>query len=276
MEKKYSVLMSVYFKDNPDWLKYSLDCMLNQTIFPDEFVIVEDGPLTNELENVIQEYYKKYKKYKKLFNIIKLEKNMGLGPALKIGVENCKNEWIARMDSDDYSPEDRIAKQFGVIENHPEIGIVGSNADEFSEEITNVLARVILPETNEEIIKFSKKRCPYRHSGIMYKKSEILRAGNYQECYLCEDYDLYARMELAGTKGYNIQEPLLYVRVSPEFYGRRGGIKYLKSMLKFKKRLYKCGFFTTKQYIVTSLAHIVVCLIPNRLRELIYKKLLRK
>ena len=259
MEKKYSVLMSVYFKDNPDWLKYSLDCMLNQTIFPDEFVIVEDGPLTNELENVIQEYYKKYKK---LFNIIKLEKNMGLGPALKIGVENCKNEWIARMDSDDYSPEDRIAKQFGVIENHPEIGIVGSNADEFSEEITNVLARVILPETNEEIIKFSKKRCPYRHSGIMYKKSEILRAGNYQECYLCEDYDLYARMELAGTKGYNIQEPLLYVRVSPEFYG--------------KKRLYKCGFFTTKQYIVTSLAHIVVCLIPNRLRELIYKKLLRK
>lgn len=273
MEKKYSVLMSVYFKDNPDWLKYSLDCMLNQTIFPDEFVIVEDGSLTNELENVIQEYYKKYKK---VFNIIKLEKNMGLGPALKIGVENCKNEWIARMDSDDYSPEDRIAKQFSVIENHPEIGIVGSNADEFSGEITNVLARVILPETNEEIVKFSKKRCPYRHSGIMYKKSEVLRAGNYQECYLCEDYDLYARMELAGTKGYNIQEPLLYVRVNPYFYGRRGGRKYLKSILKFKKRLYKCGFFTTKQYIVTSSAHIVVGLIPNKLRELIYKKFLRK
>ena len=273
MEKKYSVLMSVYFKDNPDWLKYSLDCMLNQTIFPDEFVIVEDGPLTNELENVIQEYYKKYKK---IFKIIKLEKNMGLGPALKIGVENCKNEWIARMDSDDYSPEDRIAKQFSVIGNHPEIGIVGSNANEFSGEITNVLTRVILPETNEEIVKFSKKRCPYRHSGIMYKKSEVLRAGNYQECYLCEDYDLYARMELNGVKGYNIQEPLLYVRVNPKFYDRRGGTKYLKSILKFKKRLYKCGFFTTKEYIVTCSAHIVVCLMPNKLREFIYKKLLRK
>lgn len=201
---------------------------------------------------------------------------MGLGPALKIGIENCKNEWIARMDSDDYSPEDRIAKQFGVIENHPEIGIVGSNANEFSGEITNVLARVILPEKNEEIVKYSKKRCPYRHSGIMYKKSEVLRAGNYQECYLCEDYDLYARMELNGVKGYNIQEPLLYVRVSPKFYDRRGGMKYLKSILKFKKRLYKCGFFTTKQYIVTCSAHIVVCLIPNKLRELIYKKYLRK
>ena len=258
MEKKYSVLMSVYFKDNPDWLKYSLDSMLNQTIFPDEFVIVEDGPLTNELENVIQEYYKKHKK---IFKIIKLEKNMGLGPALKIGVENCENEWIARMDSDDYSPEDRIAKQFRGIENHPELGIVGSNADEFSGEITNVLARVILPETNKEIVKFSKKRCPYRHSGIMYKKSEVLRAG---------------RKELNGVKGYNIQEPLLYVRVNPKFYDRRGGTKYLKSILKFKKRLYKCGFFTTKEYIVTCSAHIVVCLMPNKLREFIYKKLLRK
>lgn len=270
---KYSVLMSVYYKDNPEWLKYSIDCMLAQTVYPDEFVIIEDGPLSDKLNNIVDEYYKKNKK---LFNIIKLEKNIGLGPALKIGVENCKNEWIARMDSDDYSPNDRIEKQFNVIEQHPEIGIIGSNADEFSGNITNVLARVILPETNEEIIKFSKKRCPYRHSGIMYKKSEVLAAGNYQECYLCEDYDLYARMELNGVKGYNIQEPLLYVRVNPEFYGRRGGMKYLKSILKFKKSLYKCGFFTTKQYIVASSAHIVVCLMPNKLREFIYKKFLRK
>lgn len=269
---KYSVLMSVYFKDNPNWLTKSIDCMLNQTIKCDEFVIIEDGPLSMELNNVIDFY----KKYSTIFKIIKIDKNVGLGPALKLGVENCENEWIARMDSDDYSPCDRIEKQFSILRKFPDLGIIGSNAYEFCDNISNIVARVVLPETNEEIISFSKKRCPYRHSGILYKKSEILKAGNYQECYLCEDYDLYARMELNGVKGYNIQEPLLYVRVNSDFYNRRGGVKYLKSLLKFKKRLYKCNFYSFGDYIISSAAHIIVCLMPNSIRGFIYKFLLRK
>lgn len=270
---KYSVLMSIYIKDNPDWLIESIECMLRQTVKCDEFVIVEDGQLSEELNRIIDEYQKKYPE---IFNIIKLEKNRGLGLALKLGIENCKNEWIARMDSDDYSPNDRIEKQFNILKKYPDLGIIGTNANEFYGDISNVVAKVILPETNEEIISFSKRRCPYRHSGIIYKKSEVLKAGNYQECYLCEDYDLYARMELNGTKGYNVQEALLYVRVNPEFYGRRGGIKYLKSILKFKKRLYDCGFYSFKDYTISSLAHVIVCLMPNKVREFIYKKLLRK
>lgn len=270
---KYSVLMSVYKNDNPKWLTESIECMLNQTIKCDEFIIVEDGPLTNELNEVIDKYLKNYSN---LFNIVKIEKNGGLGPALKLGVENCKNEWIARMDADDYSPSDRIKKQFEIILKNKDVGIVGSNAVEFIDKIENVVARVILPETNDEIVKFSKKRCPYRHSGIIYKKSEIISAGNYQECYLCEDYDLYSRMEMNGTKGYNVQEDLLYVRVNPEFYGRRGGIKYLKSILKFKKRLLKSGFYSKKDYLISTGSHVLVCLMPNKLREFIYIKLLRK
>lgn len=270
---KYSVLMSVYTKDNPEWLIESIECMLNQTIKCDEFVIVEDGPLNDELNKIIDSYESKYPN---VFNIIKIAKNGGLGPALKLGVENCKNEWIARMDSDDYSPSNRIEKQFNIVNQYPEVGIIGSNADEFYDNIDNVVAHVVLPETNADIIKFSKRRCPYRHSGLLYKKSEIIRAGNYQECYLCEDYDLYARMEMCGSVGYNIQEPLLYVRVNPDFYGRRGGIKYLNSILQFKKRLYKNHFYSLKDYIISSGAHIVVCLMPNKLREFIYKKLLRK
>lgn len=269
----YTVLMSVYIKDNPNWLIESIECMLNQSVKCDEFVIVEDGPLTKELDKIIENYKNKYPA---LFKIIKIKKNGGLGPALKLGVESCKNEWIARMDSDDYSPMDRIAKQFEIISKYPDVGIVGSNAYEFIDNIDNIVAEVKLPETNNEIVKFSKKRCPYRHSGILYKRSNILKAGNYQECYLCEDYDLYARMELTGTIGYNVQEHLLYVRVNPEFYGRRGGIKYLSSILKFKKRLFKCGFFTFREYLVTSGAHIVVCLLPNFVRKFVYMKFLRK
>lgn len=269
---KYSVLMSIYKKDNVEWLKYAIDCMLNQTVKPAEFVIVEDGPLTKELNKAIDAYLK----VNSIFNVVKIEKNGGLGPALKLGVEKCNNEWIARMDADDYSPEDRIEKQFNVLKKYPDIGIIGSNAVEFYENIENSVSNVNLPEMPESLYKFAKRRCPFRHSGILYRKSEILRAGNYQECYLFEDYDLYARMFMQGTKGYNVQEDLLYVRVSPDFYKRRGGIKYLKSILKTKKRFYKMGFYSFKDYFISSFAHIVVCLMPNKLRDFIYRKFLRK
>lgn len=273
MQRKYSVLMSVYYKDNAKWLTESIECMLNQTIKCSEFVIVEDGELTEDLNKVIEDYKGKYPE---IFNIVKIEKNVGLGPALKIGVDSCKNEWIARMDSDDYSPPDRIEKQFEIIEKYPKVGIVGSNADEFIGSIDNVVAHVVLPETNDEIIKFSKRRCPYRHSGIIYKKDEIIKAGNYKESYLCEDYDLYARMEMNGTEGFNIQEPLLFVRVGKDFFDRRGGFKYLKSLLKFKFRLYKIGFYSIKDFIISSGAHIIICSIPNKLRRMFYEKFLRK
>lgn len=273
MQRKYSVLMSVYYKDNAEWLSNSIECMLNQTIKCDEFVIVEDGQLTKELNAIIEDYEKKYPK---VFNIVKIKKNVGLGPALKLGVEVCKNEWIARMDSDDYSPVNRVEKQFEIVDKYPNVGIVGCNADEFCGSLDNIVAHVILPETNEEIIKFSKRRCPYRHSGIIYKKSEIIKAGNYQECYLCEDYDLYARMEMNGTEGFNVQETLLFVRVNEDFYSRRGGLKYLNSLLKFKLRLYKSGFYSLKDFIISAGTHIVVCVMPNKLREIFYKKFLRK
>lgn len=269
---KYSVLMSVYKKDNTDWLKYSIDCMLNQTIRPDEFVIVEDGQLTDELNKIINNYLYS----EKIFNIVKIEKNGGLGPALKLGVEICKNEWIARMDSDDYSTNDRIEKQFNILEKYYDVGIIGSNAIEFCGNIDNIVSRVKLPEMPDEVYNFAKRRCPFRHSGILYKKSEILRAGNYQECYLFEDYDLYVRMFLNGTKGYNVQENLLYVRVSSDFYKRRGGMKYLKSVLKAKKRFYRMKFYSLKDYLIGAFTHIIVCLMPNSFRNFVYKKFLRK
>ena len=269
---KYSVLMSVYKNDNVDLLKDAINCMLDQSVKPDEFVIVEDGPLTEELNKTINDYSTS----NKIFNIVKIQKNGGLGPALKLGVEKCRNEWIARMDSDDYSPNDRIEKQFNMLEKYPDVGIIGSNAIEFYDNINNIASRVNLSEKPDEVFSFAKRRCPFRHSGILYKKSEILRAGNYQECYLFEDYDLYTRMLLKGTKGYNVQEYLLYVRVNPDFYKRRGGIKYLKSVLKAKRRFYKIGFYSLKDYIISSFAHILVCLMPNSFRNFVYKKFLRK
>lgn len=270
---KYSVLMSVYYKEKPEWLEYSIDSMLKQTIFPDEFVIVKDGPLTPELEKVINDFEKKHPK---LFNIITIEKNGGLGPALQRGILECKNEFIARMDSDDYSKPNRIEKEFAIFEKHPELGLVGTNVEEFEGDISNVNCHVILPEKHEDIYKFSKKRCPFRHPTLLYKKSAVLKAGNYREYYLCEDYDLYVRLLRSGCKCYNIQEPLVYMRIGADFYKRRGGIKYMKTILKFKNEQLKKGYFSLFDYIKTTVPHIIVCLMPNSLRDYVYRNFLRK
>ena len=265
--------MSVYFKENPEWLEYSINSMLKQTFFPNEFVLVEDGPLTEELNIVIEKFQREYPK---LFKIIKIEKNKGLGPALQLGINNCSNEFIARMDSDDYSKPNRIEKQFEIYEKYPELGIVGTNVDEFENNIENVICKVILPESHDEIYKFSKKRCPFRHPSLLYKKSAVLKAGNYREFYLCEDYDLYVRMLSTGCKSYNIQEPLVYMRIGSDFYKRRGGWKYMKTILKFKNEQLKTGYFSLFDYLKSAAPHIVVCLLPNGLRDWIYRNLLRK
>lgn len=273
MKKEYSVLMSVYYKENPIWFDTSINSMFEQTIKPKEFVLVEDGKLTDELDEIVNKYGKKYAN---IFKVIKLEKNVGLGLALKRGVEECSCEYIARMDSDDYSMPNRIEKEFKIFEQNPQVSIVGTNVSEFIDRIDNVICNVVLPETNEEIIKFSKKRNPFRHPSVIFKKSDVLDAGNYREYYLCEDYDMWLRMIRNGTKCYNIQENLVFMRINEDFFKRRGGHKYFKSIKKFKKEQLDNGYFTRAEYLKTIIPHAIVCYMPNVLRNFVYKKFLRK
>lgn len=270
---KYSVLMSVYYKENPEWLRQSIESIINQTITTNDFVIVKDGSLTEDLNDIISEYCNKYPD---IFHIIQLEKNMGLGPALAIGIKECKNELIARMDSDDIAIKERCEKQLAKFKENQELDIVGSNIAEFIDDIDNVQAYRILPETNEEIQKYAKRRNPFGHPSIMFKKTKVLEAGNYRSYYLCEDYDMWIRMIEKGAKCYNFQEVLVYMRIGKDFYKRRGGIKYLKSILKFKKEQYKKGFYSFKDYFVTSGTSFIICLAPNFIREIFYKRILRK
>ncbi len=270
--EKYSVLMSVYYKENPIWLKESIESMLNQTVKCDEFVIVKDGKLTNELNNIINGYVKKYRD---LFKVIELKENKGLGIALKIGLENCKNEFVARMDADDYSVPERCEKELEMFEKNSDLHIIGSNIAEFTENIENVISYRRLPVNDKEIKQFSKTRNPFGHPSVMFKKSKVMEAGNYRNYYLCEDYDMWIRMIKCNANCYNFKEILVYMRISKDFYKRRGGIKYLKTILKFKKEQYKSGFYSLKDYIISSSASTVICLMPNVIRDFIYRKLLR-
>lgn len=271
--QNYSVLMSVYYKEKPEWIRQSIESMLNQTIITNDFIIIKDGKLTNELDDVISEYYEKYPD---IFHIIELENNVGLGTALAIGVEECKNELIARMDSDDISIKDRCERQLEKFREQPELDVIGSNIAEFIDDINNVQAYRILPQTDEEIKKFARRRNPFGHPSVMLKKSKVLEAGNYRSYYLVEDYDMWVRMIENGANCYNFEEILVFMRISEDFYKRRGGIKYLNSILKFKKEQFNNGFYSKKDFIVSSFAHIVMCLMPNKMRDLLYRKVLRK
>ena len=276
MVEKYSVLMSIYYKEKPQYLKLAIQSMLDQTVAPDEFIIVKDGPLTDELDAIINDFIKEYPA---LFTIICNETNLGLGPALRKGVETAKNELIARMDSDDYAVPDRCEKQLKIFKKDPQLGMVGTFEAEFINEIKNVVSVHRVPEENAAIKKFMRRRCAVLHPTVLFKKSEVIRAGNYQESSVFavyEDYDLFARMIFdAKVKCYNIQETLYYIRISKDFYERRGGVVYAKTVLRFKWHLFRKGDMSFVDFCVSGLGQAFVCVLPNKLRKLFYMNFLR-
>ena len=270
----YSVLMSVYHKENPGFLKLSIESMLNQTVPPSEFLIVKDGPLTDELDGVIAEYISAYPG---LFTILVNEKNLGLGPSLAKGVLSSKNELIARMDSDDYCVPDRCEKQLRVFAADNSLGIVGSFGAEFSDSINHVVSIHSVPETDSEIRHFMRRRCAFIHPTVMYRKSAVIESENYQSVPLYEDYDMFARMVCKhNIKAYNVQESLYYVRVSDAFFLRRGGVEYAKTVLRFKWGMMKQGYMSPMDFFISGIGQAAVSLAPNRVRTFFYKKLLRE
>lgn len=277
MTEKYSVLMSVYYKEKPDYLRLAIQSMLDQTEKPDEFIVVKDGPLTDELGAVINEFITLNPG---LFTIIANPTNLGLGPALRKGVIASKNELIARMDSDDYAVPDRCKKQLRYFKIDPELSMVGSYEAEFINTIENVVSIHKEPETNQEIFNFMRRRCAILHPTVIFKKSEVIRAGNYQETSsyaVYEDYDLFARMIFdAKVKCYNVQEALYYIRTSEDFYERRGGEKYAKTVLRFKWHLFQKGHMSFVDFGISGLGQAFVCMLPNKLRKVFYMKVLRK
>lgn len=273
MGKKYSVLMSVYYKEQPAYLQQSMESILHQTIPASDFVLVCDGPLTPELDAVIE---KMQQQFGIVLHVHRLKENGGLGKALNAGLEQCKYELVARMDSDDVSRPERCEKQLQVFTEHPEYSLVSGIVEEFDGDIHNVTSCRVVPETQQEILQFAKKRNPFNHPCIMYKKSSVQAVGSYQDFYLLEDYYLWIRMLQQGYLGYNIQEPLLWMRAGSAMYKRRGGWKYVESQRKLFGYMANSGFISQTDYWIQSIVRLVGAVMPNKLRALVFKKILRR
>ena len=271
--KKYSVLMSVYYKEKPEYLKQAIESIQEQTFPTDNFVLVCDGPMTPELDRLIE---KKQLEMKNVLDVVRLPNNVGLGMALNEGIKHCKNELVARMDSDDIAYPYRCDRQMEIFRRYPEVAICSGTVEEFSVSLDKIDARRVLPETNNEIVQFAKQRNPFNHPCVMYKKTAVESVGSYQDFYLLEDYYLWIRMLMAGYQGYNIQEPLLHMRAGSDMYLRRAGWEYVKTQIKLFRFMKNQDFIGNWQYIKSCVIRSSSSLAPNWLRKFMFKKILRK
>lgn len=267
-EKKYSVLMSLYKKEKPEYLRLAIESMLNQTVAPDEIVLVEDGPLTDELYAVLDEY--------PMLHRVKNETNLGLGLALNVGLKECRNELVARMDTDDCSKPDRCEKQLARFAEKPFLAIVGSHIDEFVGDTSNVVSQRIVPTTSEEIYNFAKKRSAFNHPAVMYSKTAVLANDGYADLKRNQDVDLFGRMQFEGYKAENIDEALLWFRSSDELAKRRKSWQNTWSYIATIRKFWKMGYSGFSDYAMVAVAQTSMYLMPVKLQNFIYKEFLRK
>lgn len=275
MNNQYSVLMSVYGRDNPRYLGAAIDSILGQTLKAAEIVLVCDGPLTRELDQVIG-------RYEEHLHLVRLPRNQGLGAALSQGLGQCSCEWVARMDSDDISASDRCARQMEYLQAHPDVDVLSGTLAEFeggaltgAEARNQVISYKCLPTDHQAVGRYIRRRNPVNHPCVMFRKSRVQQAGGYQPCPLFEDYDLWVRMYLDQCHFANLEETLLYMRVDG-MHRRRGGIPYVRANVNFWTRMYRRRMISPVEYLGTVAVRCAVSLMPNSLRRLVYEKKLRR
>ena len=272
---KFSVCTSIYKNDRPDFVREALGSMLvNQTVKPNEIILVQDGPVSHELSRLLLEYKDNYGD---VLNIIKLEKNGGLGNALRLGVENAKYDICARMDSDDICAPDRFEKQLAYLEEHSECDIVGGQITEFIDYPDNIVGRREVPLTNEDIYDYMKSRCAFNHPTVMFRKNAVLKVGNYQDWFWNEDYYLWVRLMKNKSVMANLPDVLVNMRSGLDQYSRRGGKKYFDSEIGIKKLMLKEDMITKTQFVINYIERFIIQLIlPNSVRGWVFRTFARK
>ncbi len=258
---KLSVLMSVYHADMPEFLKEALDSIINQSIRPDEIVLVKDGHCSRELDEVVSEYEKKSPELK----ILTLEKNSGLGTALAEGLQKCSFDIVARMDADDVSDSKRFEKQLKFLSENPDIDVVSCFLAAFDSDIDKPLFIKKGPLEPEKIAAKFRFRFCINHPASMFRKQAVLKAGNYKPFEGLEDYHLWARMLMNGARMANIGEVLYYHRWQDELLKRRGGMKRAAQQVKLQREFLEMGFVNRCQFFRNVAVRSCAALLPIKI-----------
>ncbi len=269
---QFSVAMSVYGKDHPAWVSRAIDSVLNQTLSPDEIVLVVDGPVPPALDRLINGYEADTR-----FSVIRLPENRGHGVARRTATAHASHDLIALMDSDDIACPDRFAQQIAYFRAHPDTDVLGGDIDEFIDDESAPISRRTVPCIDEAIKTDMRKRCAMNQMTVMLRKSALLEAGGYLDWFCNEDYYLWVRMWKQGFRFANTGTVLVRVRVGEDMYRRRGGIAYFRSEKRLQKLMLREGLISFSTYFTNILKRLIVqVLMPNALRAFVFRHFARK
>lgn len=269
----FSVCMSVYFNDKPADFRTAVESVCCQTVPPSEIILVVDGPIPGVLDHEICLLADEIE----MLKVIRLEKNQGHAVARQTGLKAASNELVAVMDSDDIALSTRFEKQLEVFRKHPEVSVVGGLIHEFVDELSNVVGVRMVPQNDREIKSYMRSRCPMNMVTVMLRKTDVQKAGGYLDWYCEEDYYLWVRLALKGCCFHNIQENLVHVRVGKEMYARRGGWRYFKSETTLQKYMWRHHLISFPRFAYNVAGRFAVeVIMPDKLRGLIFRKLLRR
>jgi glycosyltransferase involved in cell wall biosynthesis len=273
MTEKFTVLMTTYFREKPENLEASLNSILvDQTLLPDQIVLVIDGPIPCNLDLVVRKFETKYTN---IIDVVRSKKNQGQSLASAQGMKYVRNELIARMDSDDISVKDRFETELQIFNNHPEISVVGGWIEEFENMPGDTKTFRLVKEFHDDIVFDFRKRTPVNNVTTMLRKVAIDKAGGYGRATVNEDFSLYAHMWVNGAIFYNIQKVLVHVRVGNGMITRRNGLKIFfdwKNDQYYLFKNHKHNFFT---YIVSNCKCLIFILAPLKVKKILYKTVLR-
>lgn len=268
----YSVLMSVYGGEKPEFFRESVESMLGQSFVTNDFVLVCDGPLTPELDSIVEEYEARYD----FFRPLRLPENRGAGECANVGLAQCRNEYIVKMDSDDIALPERCELSMYLLAKHPGVDMLGAYISEFDSATGKEIAVKKTPSGNSAIRKYARRRNPFNNPTLVYKKSMVERIGGYSTVRRCEDYEFVVRMLSAGAVGRNIPKVLLRYRVTGNNYDRRRNWANTKAFIAVRWKIHRSGFSSLWDFTLASAAQLVMFLMPRTLTELFYKRILRR
>ncbi len=259
----FSVLMSVYSKERPEYLASALGSLSEQTLIADEVVLVEDGPIPGDLDAVIAAA-----KAKLNIKSVRLPTNVGLARALNAGLEACSFELIARMDTDDVSLPDRFARQVQFMNANPHVAVCSSYIEERNEDMSQTLGVRLLPEHHDDIVRFAKNRNPISHPAVIYRRDALLSVGGYPDIYP-EDYPMWCLLMVKGYQFYNIPAVTVLMRTGEGFIARRG-FRFFRGIVKAIWFQRKIGFIGWPTFFKKVLYRSAVHLAPVGLRRALY------
>jgi len=265
----FSVLMSVYHKDQPEYFHAALASLAPQLPYVQQVVLVKDGPLGAPLEETVAAFRPVLPLHE-----VALPTNVGLARALNAGLAHCRADWVFRFDADDLCMPQRAALQSARI-RCGDIDIIGGQIEECEPATQEVTGRRLVPCEEGAIRNFLRRRNPFNHMTVCFRRQFIEQIGGYPDIPLKEDYALWIKAIARGARVANLPQVLVRARAGREMIARRGGLGYARSEIALQWMLHTHGMQSTLASVAVGAARALVFVAPTAIRRLVFQRALR-